>query len=98
MGYDEFVCVESVKFDPVSLEGNASWTGVMALKATGGGIPPVEEPYPETDLPGGWIEMPYMPALLERRKKEEAERKRLEELDDGSLYKKKPPQRNWKRW
>jgi glucose-6-phosphate 1-epimerase len=33
MGYNNFVCVESVKFDPVSLEGGASWEGVMALKA-----------------------------------------------------------------
>lgn len=32
MGYNNFVCVESVKFDPVSLEGGASWTGDMALK------------------------------------------------------------------
>jgi len=33
MGYNNFVCVESVKFDPVSLEGGASWTGDMALQA-----------------------------------------------------------------
>mmetsp|Transcript_25279 Transcript_25279/g.35656 ORF Transcript_25279/g.35656 Transcript_25279/m.35656 type:complete len:344 (+) Transcript_25279:115-1146(+) len=32
MGYNNFVCVESVKFDPVSLEGGSSWTGDMALK------------------------------------------------------------------
>jgi glucose-6-phosphate 1-epimerase len=32
MGYNNFVCVESVKFDPVSLAGGASWTGEMALK------------------------------------------------------------------
>eukprot|EP00546_Thalassionema_frauenfeldii_P012169 CAMPEP_0178917484 /NCGR_PEP_ID=MMETSP0786-20121207/13273_1 /TAXON_ID=186022 /ORGANISM="Thalassionema frauenfeldii, Strain CCMP 1798" /LENGTH=340 /DNA_ID=CAMNT_0020591041 /DNA_START=110 /DNA_END=1132 /DNA_ORIENTATION=+ len=32
MGYNNFVCVESVKFDPVTLEGGASWTGTMALK------------------------------------------------------------------
>lgn len=32
MGYNNFVCVESVKFDPVSLAGGASWTGDMALK------------------------------------------------------------------
>jgi len=32
MGYNNFVCVESVKFDSVSLEGGASWTGKMALK------------------------------------------------------------------
>merc|ERR1712151_784260 len=25
MGYDEFVCVESVKFDPVTLEGGSAW-------------------------------------------------------------------------
>jgi D-hexose-6-phosphate mutarotase len=34
MGYNNFVCVESVKFDPVTLDGGASWTGVMALKPT----------------------------------------------------------------
>uniref|UniRef100_A0A7S4RXJ5 Glucose-6-phosphate 1-epimerase n=1 Tax=Ditylum brightwellii TaxID=49249 RepID=A0A7S4RXJ5_9STRA len=32
MGYNNFVCVESVKFDPVTLAGGASWTGDMALK------------------------------------------------------------------
>jgi len=32
MGFNNFVCVESVKFDPVSLEGSGSWTGTMALK------------------------------------------------------------------
>lgn len=32
MGYNNFVCVESVKFDPVSLDGGASWEAVMALK------------------------------------------------------------------
>jgi len=32
MGYNNFVCVESVKFDPVTLEAGASWTGEMALK------------------------------------------------------------------
>jgi glucose-6-phosphate 1-epimerase len=32
MGYNNFVCVESVKFDPVSLDGGSSWTGDMALK------------------------------------------------------------------
>jgi len=32
MGYNNFVCVESVKFDPVSLDGGASWEGVMSLK------------------------------------------------------------------
>lgn len=33
MGYNNFVCVESVKFDPVTLAGGESWTGDMALKA-----------------------------------------------------------------
>lgn len=32
MGFNNFVCVESVKFDPVSLDGGASWEGVMSLK------------------------------------------------------------------
>jgi glucose-6-phosphate 1-epimerase len=32
MGYNNFVCVESVKFDPVSLTAGSSWEGVMALK------------------------------------------------------------------
>ena len=32
MGYNNFVCVESVKFDPVELAGGSSWTGIMALK------------------------------------------------------------------
>lgn len=32
MGYNNFVCVESVKFDPITLDGGASWEGVMALK------------------------------------------------------------------
>jgi glucose-6-phosphate 1-epimerase len=32
MGYNNFVCVESVKFDPVTLEGSSSWVGEMALK------------------------------------------------------------------
>ena len=32
MGYNNFVCVESVKFDPVTLEGGSTWEGVMALK------------------------------------------------------------------
>merc|ERR1712174_734 len=32
MGYNNFVCVESVKFDPVSLSGGQSWTGEMSLK------------------------------------------------------------------
>jgi len=33
MGYNNFVCVESVKFDPVTLDGGASWTGDMSLSA-----------------------------------------------------------------
>mmetsp|Transcript_3792 Transcript_3792/g.5019 ORF Transcript_3792/g.5019 Transcript_3792/m.5019 type:complete len:344 (+) Transcript_3792:89-1120(+) len=32
MGFNNFVCVESVKFDPVSLDGGASWEGLMSLK------------------------------------------------------------------
>ena len=32
MGYNNFVCVESVKFDPVTLGASESWTGDMALK------------------------------------------------------------------
>lgn len=32
MGYNNFVCVESVKFDPVELAGGATWVGDMALK------------------------------------------------------------------
>jgi glucose-6-phosphate 1-epimerase len=32
MGYNNFVCVESAKIDPVTLAGGASWEGVMALK------------------------------------------------------------------
>jgi glucose-6-phosphate 1-epimerase len=32
MGYNNFVCVESVKFDPVTLEGGSTWVGDMALK------------------------------------------------------------------
>jgi len=32
MGYNNFVCVESVKFDPVTLSGGQSWTGEMSLK------------------------------------------------------------------
>lgn len=32
MGFNNFVCVESVKFDAVTLEGGSSWTGDMALK------------------------------------------------------------------
>mmetsp|Transcript_32250 Transcript_32250/g.39255 ORF Transcript_32250/g.39255 Transcript_32250/m.39255 type:complete len:342 (-) Transcript_32250:274-1299(-) len=32
MGYNNFVCVESAKFTPVTLEGGQSWTGDMALK------------------------------------------------------------------
>uniref|UniRef100_A0A7S1V6K6 glucose-6-phosphate 1-epimerase n=1 Tax=Grammatophora oceanica TaxID=210454 RepID=A0A7S1V6K6_9STRA len=47
MGYDGFVCVESVKFDPVSLEGGSSWTGTMALKASGGSAEEAPEPEAE---------------------------------------------------
>jgi len=32
MGYNNFVCVESVKFDPVTLDAGASWDGVLVLK------------------------------------------------------------------
>jgi glucose-6-phosphate 1-epimerase len=32
MGYNNFVCVESVKFDPVTLSGGSTWEGLMALK------------------------------------------------------------------
>jgi glucose-6-phosphate 1-epimerase len=32
MGYNTFVCVESAKFDAVTLDGGASWAGDMALK------------------------------------------------------------------
>merc|ERR1711966_312690 len=32
MGYNNFVCLESVKFDPVALEGSSSWEGVLTLK------------------------------------------------------------------
>lgn len=32
MGYNNFVCVESVKFDPVTLAAGESWTGEMSLK------------------------------------------------------------------
>jgi glucose-6-phosphate 1-epimerase len=32
MGYDNFVCVESVKFNPLELAGGASWVGDMSLK------------------------------------------------------------------
>jgi glucose-6-phosphate 1-epimerase len=32
MGYNNFVCVESVKFDPVTVDGGSSWTGEMSLK------------------------------------------------------------------
>lgn len=34
MGFNNFVCVESVKFDAVSLGGGESWSGKMALKAS----------------------------------------------------------------
>merc|ERR1712127_262953 len=33
MGFNNFVCVESVKFNPFTLGGGESWTGDMALKA-----------------------------------------------------------------
>jgi glucose-6-phosphate 1-epimerase len=32
MGYNNFVCVESVKFNPVELAGSANWVGHMSLK------------------------------------------------------------------
>lgn len=32
MGYNNFVCVESVKFDPVTLDAGASWDGILVLK------------------------------------------------------------------
>jgi len=32
MGFNNFVCVESAKIDPVGLEGGKSWTADMALK------------------------------------------------------------------
>jgi len=32
MGFNNFVCVESAKIDPVALEGGGSWTADMALK------------------------------------------------------------------
>jgi glucose-6-phosphate 1-epimerase len=32
MGYNNFVCVESVKFDKVTLAAGESWVGDMALK------------------------------------------------------------------
>eukprot|EP00980_Cylindrotheca_fusiformis_P012145 scaffold2936_cov113-Cylindrotheca_fusiformis.AAC.5 len=32
MGFNKFVCVESVKFDPVTLNAGASWEGVLVLK------------------------------------------------------------------
>lgn len=32
MGFNEFVCVESVKFDPVALDAGSSWEGVLVLK------------------------------------------------------------------
>jgi len=32
MGYNNFVCAESVKFDPVTLAGGESWNGDMSLK------------------------------------------------------------------
>ena len=35
MGYNNFVCVESVKFDPVTLDAGAEWEGVLTLKPEG---------------------------------------------------------------
>jgi glucose-6-phosphate 1-epimerase len=35
MGFDNFVCVESVKFEPVTIEGGKSWEGIMELRPTG---------------------------------------------------------------
>merc|ERR1712038_2068176 len=32
MGYNNFVCVESAKIDPVTLEAGGSWTADMSLK------------------------------------------------------------------
>ena len=32
MGFNQFVCVESVKFDPVTVEGGKNWVGDMTLK------------------------------------------------------------------
>jgi len=32
MGFNQFVCVESVKFDPVTLDAGASWEGKLTLK------------------------------------------------------------------
>lgn len=32
MGYDNFVCVESVKFDPVTLPAGDAWEGILVLK------------------------------------------------------------------
>jgi len=32
MGFNNFVCVESVKFDPVTVDGGSSWVGDMSLK------------------------------------------------------------------
>jgi len=32
MGFNNFVCVESVKFDPITLDAGASWDGVLVLK------------------------------------------------------------------
>jgi hypothetical protein len=31
MGYDRFVCVESVAFTPVELSGGQKWVGSMSL-------------------------------------------------------------------
>ena len=32
MGFDNFVCVESVKFDPVTVDAGDSWEGCLVLK------------------------------------------------------------------
>jgi glucose-6-phosphate 1-epimerase len=32
MGFNQFVCVESAKFDPVTLEGGSNWVGDLSLK------------------------------------------------------------------
>jgi glucose-6-phosphate 1-epimerase len=32
MGFNNFVCIESVKFDPVTLDGGSTWVGDMSLK------------------------------------------------------------------
>merc|ERR1711935_1198899 len=32
MGYNNFVCVESVKFDPITLDAGKEWEGILTLK------------------------------------------------------------------